>query len=93
MLITYFFNCFKVCLEEESEEVHNTILKYRRGPLCFDPRCISLKKRIGNGYFGDVYLATLPSSSGSALIHLAVKMLKSHAVPQQKVRRDQCFIL
>ncbi len=67
-------------------------MKYRRGPLCFDSRCITLKKRIGNGYFGDVYLATIPSTSSSAVIHLAVKMLKSHAVPQQKVRLSYHFL-
>ena len=66
------------------EEVQETIKKYRRGPICFDPRCITLKRRIGNGYFGDVFLATIPSS-GTTIINLAVKMLKSHAVPQQKV--------
>ncbi|KAH9408074.1 hypothetical protein TYRP_011730 [Tyrophagus putrescentiae] len=42
-----------ICLNEQAEEVQETIKRYRRGPICFDPRCISLKRRIGNGYFGD----------------------------------------
>ncbi|KAH9521249.1 hypothetical protein DERF_004923 [Dermatophagoides farinae] len=73
-----------ICLNEVIEEVQETIQKCKRGPICFDPRCITLKRRIGNGYFGDVFLATIPSLHGSSNINLAVKMLKSHAVPQQK---------
>lgn len=66
--------------------MQETIKKYRRGPICFDPRCISLKRRIGNGYFGDVFLASIPcTANANTAINLAVKMLKSHAVPQQKV--------
>lgn len=77
-----------VCLNEVIDEVQETIQKCKRGPICFDPRCITLKRRIGNGYFGDVFLATIPSLHGSSNINLAVKMLKSHAVPQQKVEND-----
>ncbi|XP_054162174.1 RGS domain-containing serine/threonine-protein kinase A-like [Oppia nitens] len=73
-----------ICLDEEPEEVHKSLSKYRRGPLCFDAKCITLKRRIGNGYFGDVYLATIPSTSSSAIIQLAVKMLKAHASIRQK---------
>ena len=51
-----------------------------------DSKCITIKKRIGNGYFGDVYLATIPCSTSAALIQLAVKMLKTNASQQQKVR-------
>ncbi|CAG2117066.1 unnamed protein product, partial [Medioppia subpectinata] len=73
-----------ICLDEEPEEVHRSLNAYRRGPLCFDAKCITLKRRIGNGYFGDVFLATIPSTSSSACIQLAVKMLKSHASIRQK---------
>lgn len=80
-----FLFCSIVCLNEVIDEVQETIQKCKRGPICFDPRCITLKRRIGNGYFGDVFLATIPSLHGSSNINLAVKMLKSHAIQQQKV--------
>lgn len=63
--------------------------KYRSDPLRFDPKYITLKQKIGVGYFGDVYIATVPLAADSLQqLHLAAKTIKSDAMPQQRVSGD-----
>jgi len=59
--------------------------KYRQGPLALDPSYIKLKRQIGNGFFGEVFLASLPAKTEGTSIHVAVKLLKTDSVPNHKV--------
>ena len=50
-----------VCLEEENHDKMQELLRmYRRGPISLDPAFITLRSKIGSGFFGDVFLATIP---------------------------------
>ncbi|XP_053204265.1 uncharacterized protein DDB_G0288805-like isoform X2 [Panonychus citri] len=73
-----------ICLEEDPEEVNKSLTRYRQGPISLDPKFITLQKPLGNGYFGEVFLGTIPSSSGCASIQVAVKVLKLKAIPNHK---------
>ena len=50
-----------VCLEEENQEkIQEMVRMYKKGPISLDPRFITLRHKIGSGFFGDVFLATIP---------------------------------
>lgn len=66
--------------------MNKSLTRYRQGPISLDPKFITLQKPLGNGYFGEVFLGTIPSSSGCASIQVAVKVLKLKAIPNHKVR-------
>ena len=74
-----------VCLQEDPTEINQTIEKYQKGPLSLDSNFITLQRRLGTGYFGEVYLGTIPSFNSNASIQVAVKLLKSESVPNHKV--------
>lgn len=47
---------FLVCFEEDPDKVKDTLRKYKQSPLALDPNFISLKEKVGNGFFGEVFL-------------------------------------
>lgn len=50
-----------VCLEEENQEkIQEMVRIYKKGPISLDPNFITLRCKIGSGFFGDVFLATIP---------------------------------
>ncbi|RWS30954.1 tyrosine-protein kinase ZAP-70-like protein [Leptotrombidium deliense] len=73
-----------ICLNDDPEEIWKTVALYRQKPLSLDAKFVTFRKRVGSGYFGEVFLGTIPSSSGAASIQVAVKVLKSNTVPNHK---------
>ena len=45
-----------VCFEEDPDKVKDTLRKYKQSPLALDPNFIKLTKKLGNGFFGEVFL-------------------------------------
>lgn len=59
--LSFFFSNFKVCLEEENQEkIQEMVRIYKKGPISLDPNFVTLRCKIGSGFFGEVYLATIP---------------------------------
>lgn len=42
---------------------------YKKGPISLDPRFITLRNKIGSGFFGDVFLATIPLRNSQSRLH------------------------
>jgi protein tyrosine kinase len=82
-----------VCLEDDSNEINRTIERYQKEPLSLDAKFITLHKRLGIGYFGEVYLGTIPSFNSNASIQVAIKVLKTDSVPNHKVSLTCVFLL
>lgn len=53
-----FLSCFAVCLEEDPEELSRKLAIYRQSPLALDAKFIQLKQKLGDGFFGQVFLGT-----------------------------------
>lgn len=72
-------------LGDNSDCLIQTLASYRRGPLLLDRDLFALERKIGSGFFGNCYLASVAASPAHTLMHVAVKMLKEEAVPVTKV--------
>lgn len=44
---------------------------YKKGPVSLDPKFITLRYKIGSGFFGEVFLATIPLRTPSNPISVA----------------------